>query len=99
MVSDPATFYSPSTRISARIVDGQLIILRPGNDELLRFNAVASYVWSVIEKKPASLQMLVEMIIEEFDVEADVARIDLETFLSEMIAQDLVVSVPEKLST
>ena len=96
MVSDLTTLYSPSTQISARIVDGQLIILRPGNDELLRFNAVASYVWSVMEKGPASLEALVKTIVEEFEVEADVARHDLEAFLSEMIAQDLVVSGPKK---
>ncbi|MGB0647416.1 MAG: PqqD family protein [Bradymonadia bacterium] len=95
-MSDLTTLYSPSIKISARIVDGQLIILRPGNDELLRFNAVASYVWSVIEKEPASLEALVKMIVEEFEVEADTARADLEAFLSEMITQDLVVSGPRK---
>ena len=42
-----------------------------------------------MEKGPASLEALVKTIVEEFEVEADVARHDLEAFLSEMIAQIL----------
>ena len=90
-MSNPAALYAPSTKISARIVDGQLIILRPGNDELLRFNEVASFIWSVLEQKPASIDHLVDQVVEAFEIDPRVAHGDINTFLEEMIKQTLVI--------
>ena len=92
MVETSAVRYAPSAKISARIVDGQLIILRPGNDELLRFNEVASFIWSIIEKKPSSIDQLAQAVVDEFDVELDAACLDIHSFLQEMMNQTLVTS-------
>ena len=91
MVDTSAVLYAPSAKISARIVDGQLIILRPGNDELLRFNEVASFIWSIIEKTPSSLDQLAHAVVDEFDVEWDAACLDISSFLQEMISHTLVI--------
>ena len=68
-MTEPIPQFRPASNISARIVDGQLIILRPGTDELLRFNEVASFIWSILEKQPSDLETLVQAIVDEFDVE------------------------------
>ena len=82
--------YAPDTKIAARIVDGQLVILRPGSDELLRFNAVASFVWSQIEVKPKPLLSLVHAVVDEFEVDTKAARTDLMEFLKAMEEQHLI---------
>jgi hypothetical protein len=92
VVDTSAVRYAPSAKISARIVDGQLIILRPGNDELLRFNEVASFIWSIIENKPTSVDHLAQAVVGEFDVELDAAYLDINSFLQEMMNQALVTS-------
>ena len=89
-MTNPLPLYSPSKKISARIVDGQLIILKPGDDELLRFNEVASSIWSVIEKKPTSVADLVVHVVAEFEIDADTACLDIRSFLEEMTRQTLV---------
>ena len=68
-MTEPIPYFRPARNISARIVDGQLIILQPGSDELLRFNEVASFIWSVLEKQPADLESLVKAIVDEFEVD------------------------------
>jgi hypothetical protein len=82
--------FRPGTQISARIVDGQLIILRPGNDELLRFNEVASFVWSVIEQSPSTLEELAIAVSSEFEVDQETALKDISEFLHRMVEQSLI---------
>lgn len=89
-MTNPIPLYTPSNKISARIVDGQLIILKPGDDELLRFNEVASSIWSVIEKKPTSLLDLVTHVVQVFEIDSDTAQLDITSFLDEMMSQTLV---------
>ena len=89
-MTNPIPLYTPSNKISARIVDGQLIILKPGDDELLRFNEVASSIWSVIEKKPSSIPDLVIHVVQTFEVDSDTAQLDITSFLEEMMNQTLV---------
>ena len=91
-MTEPTPYFRPARNISARIVDGQLIILQPGSDELLRFNEVASFIWSVLEKQPADLESLVKAIVDEFEVDDRQAEEDLAIFLSEMQAQGLIES-------
>ena len=89
-MTEPSPQFRPARNISARIVDGQLIILRPGTDELLRFNEVASFIWSILEKQSCDLETLVKAIVDEFEVEAEQAEADLSAFLVEMQAQGLI---------
>ena len=93
-MTEPRFCYQPTRAISARIVDNQLIILRPGSDELLRFNEVATFIWSILEKGPADFQTLLEAILSEFEVEISEARVDLDSFLAEMTNQALIEAVP-----
>ena len=92
-MTEPSPQFRPARNISARIVDGQLIILRPGTDELLRFNEVASFIWSILEKQSCDLETLVKEIVDEFDVDAEQAEADLSAFLAEMQAQGLIQCV------
>ena len=92
-MTEPVSQFRPARNISARIVDGQLIILRPGTDELLRFNEVASFIWSILEKHSSDIESLVQAIVDEFDVEFEQAEVDLSAFLAEMQAQGLIESV------
>ena len=80
-------FYQPSRRVAARIVDGQLIILKPGTDELLQFNDVATFVWSCLEKEPQTAEQLVVRILDEFEVDKAQAMSDLREFLEQMLTQ------------
>ena len=89
-MTESCQHYLPARRISARIVDGQLIILRPGSDELLRFNEVATFVWSILEKRPVDANTLITAITEEFEVDADQAKLDLMSFLNQMVAEGLI---------
>ena len=93
-MTEPTPVYFPARQISARIVDGQLIILRPGNDELLRFNEVATFIWSILEKKATDTETLVQAIVMEFEVELEQARLDLTSFLAEMTSQGLLETEP-----
>ena len=86
----PEYLYTPSKKVSARIIDGQLVILRPGSDELLRFNAVASFIWAQIEVTPADAKTLTAVIVDAFDVSLETARSDLLEFLETMQTQDLI---------
>ena len=88
MTTETATdvFYRPNRRVAARIVDGQLVILKPETDELLQFNEVATFVWSCLEGGPQTAEQLVENILDEFEVDQAQAKSDLSEFIEQMLA-------------
>ena len=85
--------YRPAARVSGRIIDGQLIILRPGTDELVQFNEVATFTWALIQEVPRTLSELAQAVADEFDVSESQAAKDLNEFLEKMINHNYIEAV------
>jgi hypothetical protein len=66
------------------VIDGQALILDATRDEIRQLNEVGSLIWSMILKSKSTPDDILRAVMAEFEVEAEQARIDLDTFLAEL---------------
>jgi hypothetical protein len=72
----------------ARAVDEELVLVPLRNNvadmtEIFNLNEVGHFIWNEIQEG-TTLESLAEKIVSEYDVEAEVAREDLEAFLQDL---------------
>jgi len=67
---------------ASRNVNGEALVVLTERRQLHRLNAVGTRVWEICDDKPVS--EIVEAILAEFDVQADVAEHDVCEFLANL---------------
>jgi hypothetical protein len=72
----------------ARAVDEELVLVPLRNNvadmtEIFNLNEVGHFIWNEIQEG-TTLESLAEKIVSEYEVEAEVAREDLEAFLQDL---------------
>ena len=72
----------------ARAVDEELVLVPLRNNvadmtEIFNLNEVGHFIWNEIQEG-ATLESLTERIVSEYEVESEIARADLEAFLSDL---------------
>jgi hypothetical protein len=76
-------------RTASRQVDGEAVIVLPGEGTVRVLNAVGSRVWELADGT-RSVGDLVETIHDEYDVDRDQAREDVVEFVTSMVAANLL---------
>lgn len=69
-----------------------LVMLDLQKGKYFSLNPVAARIWALLEK-PHSIDELCNSLIEEYDVDADQCRQEVEEYLSEMKNLDLILQV------
>jgi hypothetical protein len=72
----------------ARAVDEELVLDPLRNNvadmtEIFNFNEVGHFIWNEIQEG-STVESLTERIVSEYEVESEIARADLEAFLSDL---------------
>ena len=70
-------------------LDGEAVLLQPEAGMYYGMNEVATLLWERLEE-PATVGALRDALLSEFDVDAAVARRDLQAFLADVEAAGLV---------
>jgi hypothetical protein len=73
-----------------RELDDQVVVLSPDGNELITFEGSARFIWDRIDGV-RTIEQILDGITEEFQVEASVARKDLEVFLVELQGRSLIL--------
>lgn len=80
----------PARRVASRVLRGQAIILHPDSDELQRTNDVGSFIWQLIATRQHGEDALLAQLIAAFEVDPQVARADLQSFLADAEGRGLI---------
>jgi hypothetical protein len=83
------TRYRRSTTVQAVRMDGELVMMGQEQGEYFGLRDVAASIWEHLAE-PRSLDELCDLVAEEYDVTADKCRADVESFLGDLLAKDLV---------
>ena len=72
----------------ARAVDEELVLVPLRNNvadmtEIFNLNEVGHFIWNEIQEG-ATLESLTERVVSEYDVEAEIAHVDLQAFLRDL---------------
>ena len=79
---------SAKSNFVARAVDEELVLVPLRNNvadmtEIFNLNEVGHFIWNEIQEG-ATVESLTEKIVSEYEVELEIARADLEAFLSDL---------------
>lgn len=86
-----ATTYARAEGSATAEVDGETVVLSPSDLRYHSLNATASALWAHLEQ-PRTVTQLVEAMLEEFDVDPDTCRADVEAGLDQLAAIGLVTT-------
>jgi hypothetical protein len=75
--------------VMLRMVRGEAVVLNLKTEMYLGLDAVAARMWALLHESP-SIQHAYEALLEEYDVEPEVLRADIEEFVAQLIGQQLI---------
>ena len=78
------------SRIASRLVAGRAVLLDPSDDKLQRLNDVGSFVWERVLERTHPVDALVEAVVEAFEVDPAVARVDVQAFLDDLAERGFI---------
>jgi hypothetical protein len=76
-----------------RIIEGEAVILSLDTKVLRGLNPVGSRIWELIDGQ-RSLEEIVRLIVQEFDVTPEDAAQDVHAFTQELLDRGLVTPLP-----
>jgi len=82
--------FRQARRTASRVIDGSAFVVAIDQQNLLELNEVGTLLWERLEE-PATVEGLVAAVAEEFDVQDDVARQDVQAFLDKLLERGVIV--------
>ncbi|NCC52365.1 MAG: PqqD family protein [Spartobacteria bacterium] len=82
--------YQRAERAVSRVVDGETVIVQPGQGMVSITNEVGSYVWDLLDGNRA-VPRIVDDVCDAFDVERPRAQEDILAFIGELRTHQLIV--------
>lgn len=70
-------------------LEGETVLLNLASNEFVGLDAVGSSIWNLMER-PITFQDLCKMLMDQYDVEGDVCRGDVMSFLQELVGDNLI---------
>lgn len=84
--------YRQNKDVIFREEEDEAIIFNPDNSDIVVINSTGCFIWSKCDGKNTR-EDLINNIIEEFDTTAEVAKKDLEQFLSDLEKRNFVEKI------
>lgn len=84
--------YRVTSQTISRVVDGEVIALNLGTGQYYTMNDVGTHVWQLLERE-ASVGDVLEAIESIYDAPAEQIAQDVNAFLEELRASDLIQEV------
>lgn len=81
---------APESVVIRTFDDGESVLLNLDTEQYYDLNAVGSRMWELLIASP-SVAAAYAALIEEYEVEPDILRHDLETLVADLIEQGLVI--------
>ncbi|BAF73017.1 PqqD family protein [Sulfurovum sp. NBC37-1] len=75
--------------VFAQEVDGEMVLLDMNSENYFGLDAVGTDIWVAMQQKK-NLQEVLESLLEQYDVEEEVIKQDLEAFVHKLVESGLV---------
>jgi hypothetical protein len=84
--------------VTASVIDGEAIIINLGNGFYYSMDQVGALIWELIEAQH-SVEEMAGAIIARYEVSAEQAHADVARLLADLCRENLVVALPDGVST
>ena len=90
---DMNTIWQVSLKVLSSKIDEEVILMSIEADSYFGLDPIASYIWNLLSQKSSTVNELVQFLMEEYEVEEDTCRMDVQTLIDEMSARKLIFQV------
>ena len=73
-------------------LDGEAVILNVTSGVYYGLNAVGARIWALLQEKPRSIEQLRQVLLDEYDVDAERSEAQLFALLDELESKGLITS-------
>lgn len=81
-----------SPELVKQVVDGETVILDKAAGLIHQLNATANAIWIACDGK-ATVDNIAEQVAEQYDIDIELARADVEATMQQLVEQKLVQAV------
>jgi hypothetical protein len=71
-------------------LSNEAVILNHSKGEYYGLNEIGTLVWDLIKESPKTLEELVDIVLDEYEVEKDQCQSDIEILLSDLLNENLI---------
>jgi hypothetical protein len=82
--------WKTSPKVLSSKLDEEVILMSIEADSYFGVDPVGSYIWELLAKNPATIEELVIMLMDEYEVDENTCKNDVEFFISEMSTRNLI---------
>jgi hypothetical protein len=75
--------------VLCRLIGGEAVLLNLKTKSYVGLNPVATRMWKLLQESP-SVEHAYEVLLDEYDVEGDQLRHDLDKFVHDLVRQELI---------
>jgi hypothetical protein len=83
-------YVTVSTEAIAQEVSGETVILDLKSEQYFSLDTVGTRIWQLLQESPKKLEDVHTQLLEEYDVEPDRLKADLEDLISSLVKEELV---------
>ena len=82
-----------SEEVLSSKIDEEVILMSIEAGYYFGLDPVGSNIWELLSKQPASVDELVLSMMEEYEVDEDTCRKDVQAFIDDMSSRKLIIQV------
>jgi hypothetical protein len=79
-----------SPKVLSSKIDDEVILMSFEADSYFGLDPVASSIWQLIDKQPSTIDELVQLLLEEYEIDEHSCRNDVQKFIDEMSEKKLI---------
>jgi hypothetical protein len=86
--------YAPRQDVASELIDGEAIIIDLGTGMYFSLDQAGGRIWALLAEQ-RSLEEILACLVAEYEVGAQAARDDLENLVTQLLAENLIVTAGE----
>ena len=88
---DMNTIWEVSQKVLSSKIDEEVILMSFEADSYFGIDPVGSRIWELLSEKPASINELVVILVDEYEVDEETCRKQVQIFIYEMYTKKLII--------
>ena len=84
------TRWQVSQEVLSSKIDEEIILMSIKADSYFGIDPVGSQVWEILSKKPSTTNEIVQIMMEDYEVDEETCRTDVQAFIDDIYARKLI---------
>ena len=81
-----------STEVLSSKIDEEVVLMSIEADSYFGLDPIASHIWELLSIKPATINELVQTLMDEYDIDKEICLKDVKAFVNTMSERKLIIN-------